>query len=124
MWHCSGEAKEKQKEETAANKMDMGAQVDSDEVKAAAAAAIGAAAARAKVLADAEEREIQRLVAMVVEVQLRKLDAKLEHFHQLEQVLEKERLQVPHHPHSPLSTAQPNTLYFSLIYTYRCIKEK
>lgn len=47
-----------------------------------------------QILAEAEEREIQRLVAMVVEVQLRKLDAKLEHFHQLEQVLEKERLHV------------------------------
>jgi len=66
--------------------------IDPSEIKAAAAAAIGAAAARAKILADAEEREIQRLVAIVVEVQLRKLDAKLEHFHQLEQVLEKERL--------------------------------
>jgi hypothetical protein len=46
------------------------------QVQAAAAAALAAAAAKAKLLADHEEREIQRLVVQAVDTQLRKVGRK------------------------------------------------
>ncbi|CAG8600506.1 8582_t:CDS:2 [Funneliformis caledonium] len=57
----------------------------------AGATAMGAAAAKAKVLADYEEREIQRLVNAVIENQLKKLELKLQQFEELEVVLENEK---------------------------------
>jgi SWI/SNF related-matrix-associated actin-dependent regulator of chromatin subfamily C len=57
----------------------------------AGATAMGSAAAKAKVLADYEEREIQRLVNAVIENQLKKLELKLQQFEELEVVLENER---------------------------------
>ncbi|KAI1320348.1 hypothetical protein EDD11_001149 [Mortierella claussenii] len=57
----------------------------------AAAAALGSAAAKAKTLADYEEREIQRLVTVVVEMQLKKLELKLQQFEELEIVLDSEK---------------------------------
>lgn len=57
----------------------------------AAAAALGSAAAKAKSLADYEEREIQRLVTVVVEMQLKKLELKLQQFEELENVLDMEK---------------------------------
>jgi SWI/SNF related-matrix-associated actin-dependent regulator of chromatin subfamily C len=57
----------------------------------AAAAALGSAAAKAKTLADYEEREIQRLVTVVVEMQLKKLELKLQQFEELENVLDIEK---------------------------------
>ncbi|KAI7831082.1 SWIRM domain-containing protein [Gamsiella multidivaricata] len=57
----------------------------------AAAAALGSAAAKAKTLADYEEREIQRLVTVVVEMQLKKLELKLQQFEELESVLDIEK---------------------------------
>lgn len=60
----------------------------------AAAAALGAAAAKAKLLADHEEREIQRLVYDAVETQLQKLDLKLNQFEELEALMEKERQEI------------------------------
>ncbi|GBG77115.1 hypothetical protein CBR_g23440 [Chara braunii] len=64
------------------------------QVRAAAATAIAAAAVKAKLLADQEEREIQRLVASVIEMQLKKLEIKLRYFDELEDLLEKEREQI------------------------------
>ncbi|KAF9096848.1 hypothetical protein BGX23_010296 [Mortierella sp. AD031] len=55
------------------------------------AAALGSAAAKAKVLADNEEREVQRLVTQVVEAQLKKMELKLQQFEELESVLETEK---------------------------------
>jgi SWI/SNF related-matrix-associated actin-dependent regulator of chromatin subfamily C len=57
----------------------------------AGATAMGSAAAKAKVLADYEEREIQRLVNAVIENQLKKLELKLQQFEELEVVLENEK---------------------------------
>ncbi|KAG0055628.1 hypothetical protein BGZ83_007928 [Gryganskiella cystojenkinii] len=60
----------------------------------AAAAALGSAAAKAKTLADYEEREIERLVSLVVEMQLKKLELKLQQFQELENVLETEKTEL------------------------------
>ncbi|KAF9585121.1 hypothetical protein BGW38_003798 [Lunasporangiospora selenospora] len=57
----------------------------------AATAALGSAAAKAKILADYEEREIQRLVTVVIEMQLKKLELKLKQFEELESVLDIEK---------------------------------
>eukprot|EP00833_Pecoramyces_ruminatium_P007308 jgi/Orpsp1_1/1181340/evm.model.c7180000076852.1 len=57
----------------------------------AAAAALAAAAAKAKVLATYEEREIRHLVNELIELQLRKLEMKMNQFDKLEVVLEAER---------------------------------
>ncbi|CAG8432810.1 11490_t:CDS:2 [Diversispora eburnea] len=57
----------------------------------AGATAMGSAAAKAKVLADYEEREIQRLVNAVIENQLKKLELKLAQFEEIESALENEK---------------------------------
>jgi len=57
----------------------------------AAAAALAAAAAKAKVLAIYEEREIRHLVNELIELQLKKLEMKMNQFDKLEIVLEAER---------------------------------
>ena len=67
------------------------------QMQTAAAAALAAAAVKAKLLADQEEREIQRLVNQVMEAQLARLDAKVKQFDQLEVLLEREREQVERH---------------------------
>ncbi|KAL2642035.1 hypothetical protein R1flu_009622 [Riccia fluitans] len=63
-------------------------------VKNAAAVSLASAAVKAKLLADQEEREIQRLVASVIESQLKKLELKLKQFSELETILGKECEQV------------------------------
>ncbi|KAJ8471924.1 hypothetical protein OPV22_026267 [Ensete ventricosum] len=60
------------------------------QVRAAIATALGAVAARAKLLADQEEREIELLMASIIEVQLRKIQCKIKHFEELESVMEHE----------------------------------
>ncbi|ETN68737.1 SWIRM domain protein [Necator americanus] len=63
----------------------------SESVQAAAAAALAAAAVKAKHLATIEERRIKSLVAQLVETQMKKLEMKLRHFDELEQIMDKER---------------------------------
>ncbi|CAJ0582638.1 unnamed protein product, partial [Mesorhabditis spiculigera] len=65
-------------------------------VQTAAAAALGAAAAKAKHLAQLEERRIKSLVAQLVETQMRKLEKKLQHFEELETIMDKEREALEH----------------------------
>ncbi|THU47375.1 hypothetical protein C4D60_Mb09t14830 [Musa balbisiana] len=60
------------------------------QVRAAIATALGAVAARAKLLADQEEREIELLMASIIEVQLRKIQCKIKHFEELEFMMEHE----------------------------------
>jgi SWI/SNF related-matrix-associated actin-dependent regulator of chromatin subfamily C len=60
-------------------------------VEKAAAAALGAAAAKANVLAQYEDKEIQRLVHATVEAQLMKIELKLSQFEELERLMEKEK---------------------------------
>ncbi|PIO77656.1 hypothetical protein TELCIR_00246 [Teladorsagia circumcincta] len=63
----------------------------SESVQAAAGAALAAAAVKAKHLATIEERRIKSLVAQLVETQMKKLEMKLRHFDELEQIMDKER---------------------------------
>ncbi|XP_073035564.1 SWI/SNF complex subunit SWI3A [Primulina eburnea] len=58
--------------------------------RAAAATALGAAAANAKLLADQEEREIELLMATVLDAQLRKVHRKTKYLDDLESIMEKE----------------------------------
>ena len=60
-------------------------------MRVAAATALGAAAVKAKMLADVEEREVQRQVQVAVDHQIQKLQLKLNSVSQLEDALEKER---------------------------------
>ncbi|KAF9350397.1 hypothetical protein BGX26_011419 [Mortierella sp. AD094] len=75
----------------AESKLDDIAGIPRSTLERAAAAALGSAAAKAKTLADYEEREIQRLVTVVVEMQLKKLELKLQQFEELENVLDIEK---------------------------------
>ncbi|WVZ18476.1 hypothetical protein V8G54_005798 [Vigna mungo] len=63
-------------------------------VRAATATALGAAAARAKLLADQEVREIEHLVATIIEAQIDKLLHKVKHFDDLELLMEKEHTEM------------------------------
>ncbi|KAH7683241.1 SWI/SNF related-matrix-associated actin-dependent regulator of chromatin subfamily C protein [Dioscorea alata] len=59
-------------------------------VRAAVATALGAIAAHAKLLADQEEREIEHLMASIIDMQLKKIQHKMKHFEELESIMEKE----------------------------------
>ncbi|KAG6517062.1 SWI/SNF complex subunit SWI3A homolog [Zingiber officinale] len=60
------------------------------QIKASIATALGATAARAKLLADQEEREIELLLASIIEAQLRKMQYKIKRLEELESMMEKE----------------------------------
>ncbi|KAJ9676581.1 hypothetical protein PVL29_021879 [Vitis rotundifolia] len=60
------------------------------QMRAAIATALGAAAANAKSLADQEHREMEHLVATIIETQMKKLHCKIQHFEDLELIMEKE----------------------------------
>jgi SWI/SNF related-matrix-associated actin-dependent regulator of chromatin subfamily C len=64
------------------------------DLQKAANAALGSAAVKAKVIADYEEKEIQRLINAVVEAQLRKMEMKMSFFEELESILESERKEI------------------------------
>lgn len=57
----------------------------------AASVALGAAASKASSLASNEDRQIQALVSRLVSAQLKKLELKMAHFEQLEEMVESER---------------------------------
>ncbi|CAH2056770.1 unnamed protein product [Thlaspi arvense] len=63
-------------------------------MRAATATALGAAAAHAKLLADQEDREIEYLVAAIIETQMKKLQSKIKHLDALELIMEKEHVMV------------------------------
>ncbi|KAL5704443.1 hypothetical protein ACHQM5_022876 [Ranunculus cassubicifolius] len=65
-----------------------------ESVKNAAKLGLAAAAMKAKQFADHEEREIQRMTASIINHQLRKLEAKLKQFAEVETLLMKECEQV------------------------------
>nr|XP_015636725.1 SWI/SNF complex subunit SWI3A [Oryza sativa Japonica Group] len=60
------------------------------QVRAAVATSIGVAAARAKMLADQEEREMELLMASIIETQLKKIQYKIKHFEELELIMDQE----------------------------------
>lgn len=64
------------------------------QIKASIGTALGAAAANAKLLADQEERQMEHLMSDIIENQLKRLHSKMEHFEELEVLVEKERLQL------------------------------
>lgn len=64
------------------------------DLKTISATAIGASAVKAKLLAQKEEREIQRLMAYILEKQMKKLEIKLKSLDHLEKLMVKERLQL------------------------------
>merc|ERR1719383_1560843 len=66
-------------------------------LQSAAAAALSSAAVKAKHLAAMEERNIKRLVALLVETQMKKLEIKLRHFEELETIMDKEREALEYH---------------------------
>ncbi|XVE63705.1 hypothetical protein DITRI_Ditri07aG0041300 [Diplodiscus trichospermus] len=59
-------------------------------IRAAVATGLGSAAAYAKLLADQEEREIEHLVATIIEAQLKKLHSKIKHCEDAELLMDKE----------------------------------
>jgi len=63
-------------------------------VKTAAATALAAAAVKAKLLADQEEREIKKLVVQAVEVQVKRMEHKLQHLEEIQKLMERERQQM------------------------------
>lgn len=66
----------------------------SDDMKAASAAALGAAALKAQVLALREEREMEKLVLKVIELQIQKIQLKMANFANLEKLLDEEQKKV------------------------------
>ncbi|KAJ8323818.1 SWI/SNF and RSC complex subunit Ssr2 [Batrachochytrium dendrobatidis] len=60
-------------------------------LEVAGATALGAAAAKARAIADCDEHEMQRVTRHIIEVQLKKMELKLQHFNELEAILEHER---------------------------------
>lgn len=60
-------------------------------MRAATATSLGAAAAHAKLLAAQEEREIEHLLASVIETQLKKLQRKAKYLENLEMIMEKQQ---------------------------------
>ncbi|KAF8390681.1 hypothetical protein HHK36_025208 [Tetracentron sinense] len=64
------------------------------QIRAAIATALGSTAAHAKLLADQEDREIEHLMANIIETQLRKIHCKVKHFEELELIMEKEYTQI------------------------------
>jgi SWI/SNF related-matrix-associated actin-dependent regulator of chromatin subfamily C len=63
-------------------------------MRAAAATALSAAAVKARVMADAEEREVQRLVVAAVEAQFRKVQAKIAYVDRMDALCTAERLRM------------------------------
>lgn len=59
-------------------------------MRAAVGTALGAAAAHARLLADQEEREMEHLMAFIVETQLKKLQCKANYLDDLGRLMEKE----------------------------------
>ncbi|XP_043706911.1 SWI/SNF complex subunit SWI3A [Telopea speciosissima] len=59
-------------------------------IRVAIATAFGGAAAHAKLLADQEDREIECLMATIIETQMKKIHCKIKHFQELELIMDKE----------------------------------
>lgn len=68
--------------------------IDEARLKAASAVALSAAAVKARVLADGEEREMQRLATSIIEVQHQKMKLKMQQIDKLEELIVAERAQL------------------------------
>lgn len=67
-----------------------GAALPSTRVRAASAAGLAAAAVKARLMADAEEREMQRLIIVACENQLQRVQAKLAHLEKVDDLVKAE----------------------------------
>ena len=65
-----------------------------DDMKTASAAALSAAVLKSQVLALREEREIEKLVMKVIELQTQKIQLKMANFRNLEKLLDEEQKKV------------------------------
>jgi SWI/SNF related-matrix-associated actin-dependent regulator of chromatin subfamily C len=63
-------------------------------IKAAAAAALASATVKARLLAEREEREIHNLMAQIIEAQIKKMELKVKFFSEIEDQLERDKLQL------------------------------
>jgi SWI/SNF related-matrix-associated actin-dependent regulator of chromatin subfamily C len=63
-------------------------------IRSAAASALSAASLKAAVMAEREEREIERLVHKVVEAQIKKVELKVKYFDELDRVLKDESAKI------------------------------
>ncbi|OQV23786.1 SWI/SNF complex subunit SMARCC1 [Hypsibius exemplaris] len=66
-------------------------EITKKDLQVAASVALASAAVKAKNLAAVEERKIKSMVALLVETQMKKLETKLKHFEELENIIEAER---------------------------------
>jgi len=87
-----GKGADKKTAETARERL-----VKDGQLQSSASLALSAAAVKAKHLAAMEERNIKRLVALLVETQMKKLEIKLRHFEELETIMDKEREALEYH---------------------------
>jgi SWI/SNF related-matrix-associated actin-dependent regulator of chromatin subfamily C len=62
-----------------------------EDIQKAGATALGAAAAKASHLADLETSEMQSQVSKLISLQMQKMELKLQHFQEMEKILELER---------------------------------
>ncbi|WFD23325.1 SWI/SNF and RSC complex subunit Ssr2 [Malassezia equina] len=83
--------KDQNADEPASGSPETPSTIPKDQVEHAASIALGAAASKAYVLSTHEERECQRLVQQVIELQLKKMQLKMSQFEELESLLEAER---------------------------------
>jgi SWI/SNF related-matrix-associated actin-dependent regulator of chromatin subfamily C len=67
-----------------------GAALPQKRVKAASAAGLAAASVKARLMADAEEREMQRLIIVACESQLQRVQAKLAHLEKIDDLVKSE----------------------------------
>jgi SWI/SNF related-matrix-associated actin-dependent regulator of chromatin subfamily C len=68
-------------------------------VEKAAATALGASAAKSFTLASHEEIEMQKITRVLIETQLKKMELKLNHFQEIEAILDHERQEIEHERH-------------------------
>ncbi|XP_078441625.1 SWITCH/sucrose nonfermenting 3A [Wolffia australiana] len=64
------------------------------QIRASAATALAATAAHAKLLADQEQRQIDYLMASVIDLQMKKMRHKMKHFGELESIMEQQYVQI------------------------------
>ena len=64
------------------------------QIKAAAAAILCESKVKASIIAEQEEQEIKSIVQEIIELQLKKVQLKLEKFEELEKIIESDRREV------------------------------
>merc|ERR1712226_564683 len=86
-----GEKKDEEKDKPKQPETAKDRNLKDGQLQSAASCALSASAVKAKQLAQAEERKIKSLVALLVETQMKKLEIKLRHFEELEMIMDQER---------------------------------